>query len=84
MIDHVIEALNLDARRDSEKWTPAEETLIIKNGEGSEVEGNFNYASVVGMLLYLSSHTCLDITYEVNCCSQYIGKPKLSQEKAFK
>ncbi len=46
--------------------------------------GNFNYSSVVGMLLYLAGHTCPDITYAVNCSARYMFCPKLVYKQALK
>jgi len=40
------------------------------------------YSSVMGMLLYLSRHTCPDITFAVNCCARYMFCPKHSHELA--
>ena len=42
------------------------------------------YSSVMGMLLYLSRHTCPDITFAVNCCARYMFCPKHSHELALK
>ena len=44
----------------------------------------FNYASVVGMLLYLAGHSRPDIAYAVNCAARYMFCPKLSHEQAVK
>ncbi len=36
------------------------------------------------MLLYLSGHTCPDITFAVNCCARYMFCPKHLHELALK
>ncbi len=46
--------------------------------------GNLNYSSVVGMLLYLAGHICPAITYSVNCAARYILCPKLVHKLALK
>ena len=84
LIDRVLVALGLDHGNVAGKWTPAEGTPLVKDVEGAPAEGQFNYASVVGMLLYLSGNTRPDITYAVNCCARYMANPRLSHEKALK
>jgi hypothetical protein len=49
---------------------------MVKYDNGELASGAFSYSSVVGMLLYLSGHTCPDITFAVNCCSCYMFCPK--------
>ena len=61
----VIEAMGLDIITTNDKWTPAEATPLVKDEDGQPAHGDFNYASVVGMLLYLSGHTVLQGTCSV-------------------
>jgi hypothetical protein len=84
LIDRVIEALGLDSKHSTCKWTPAEGTPLTKDEDGEPAEGSFSFASVVGMLLYLAGHSRPDIAYAVNCCARYMFNPKLSHEKAVK
>ncbi len=65
----LIEALGLDNGIVKEKYTPSESKPLVKNINGEAASGAFSYSSVVGMLLYLSQHTRLDITFAVNCCA---------------
>ncbi len=58
----MIEALGLDDGYAKGKYTPAEAKPLVKDEDGEAVNGGFSYASVVGMLLYLSGHTRPDIT----------------------
>jgi len=44
----------------------------------------FDYASVVGMLLYLSNHTRPDITFAVSQVARFTHAPKLSHVSAIK
>ncbi len=66
----IIEAMGLDVGTVAPKWTPAEAAPL---------------GSVVGMLLYLSGHTCPNIyAYAVNCAPWYMFCPKKSHEEALK
>jgi len=84
LTDRIIEALDLDSKLSTSKWTPAEHAPLTKDVEREPPQGSFSYSSVVGMLLYLSGHTRPDIVYAVNCCARYMFNPKLSHKKALK
>ena len=84
LIERVLEALGLDAGNEHGKATPAEIKPLVRDSEGEAASGSFNYASVVGMLLYLSGHSRPDIAYAVNCCARYMFAPKAIHEKALK
>ena len=84
LIKRVIEALGLDDGYAKGKYTPAEAKPLVKYEDGEAANEGFSYASVVGMLLYLSGHTRPDITYAVNCCARYMFAPKHSHEMALK
>ncbi len=78
----MIKALGLDNGLNKEKYTPSEFKPLVKNLNGEAASGAFSYSSVVGMLLYLSGHTCPDITFAVNCCAQYMFCPNHLHELA--
>ncbi len=80
----IIEAIGLDVGTVTPKWTPAEAAPLVKDAEGAQRTGAFSYSSVVGMLLYLSGHTCPDIAYAVNCAARYMFFPKKSHEEKLK
>ncbi len=80
----IIEALGLDVGTVTPKWMPAEAAPLVKNSEGAPATGAFSYSSVVGMLLYISGHTCPDIAYAVDCAARYMFCSKKSQEEALK
>ena len=84
LIDRVIEAIGLDVKFATKKMTPATGVPLIKDEDGEPMDGDFNYASVVGMLLYLSGHTRPDIAYAVNCCARYMFSPRKRHEIALK
>ncbi len=58
------------------------ESLHLPKGNLLPKAGNFNFSSVVGMLLCLAEHTCSDITHAVNCAARYM--PKLVHKHALK
>ena len=84
LIDRIIEALGLDIGTVNGKATPSEGRPLVKDHNGEPATGNFNYSSVVGMLLYLSGHTRPDIAYAVNCAARYMFCPKKSHEEGLK
>ena len=84
LIGRILEAMGLDSKLATNKWTPAEHKPLVKDEEGEGPQGTFSYSSVVGMLLYLAGHTRPDISYAVNCCARYMFNPRLSHEKALK
>jgi hypothetical protein len=69
LIKQVIKALGLDDGYAKGKYTPSESKPLVKDINGNSPSGAFSYSSIVGMLLYLSGHTCLNITFAVNCCA---------------
>ena len=84
LIDRIIAALGLDVGTINGKATPAEAKPLTKDEDGEAAQGSFNYASVVGMLLYLYGHTRPDIAYAINCAARFMFNPKLSHELALK
>ena len=84
LIYRVLEALGLDVGTVNGKATPALHAPLTKDEKGPEASGEFNYASVVGMLLYLSGHSRPDIAYAVNCTARYMFCPRRSHEEALK
>lgn len=51
----MIEALGLQDA--TNKFTPAEGTPLVRDTDGEAFPETFNYASVIGMLLYLAGHS---------------------------
>ena len=80
----IIEALGLDMDLSNAKSTPAERKPLIKDENGPLQQDTFNYASVVGMLLYLSGHTRPDLTYSVSQVARFMFAPKHLHEVAIK
>ena len=84
LIERCIEAVGLDDGNATVKWTPCSSKPLIRDDDGEPARGDFNYASVVGMLMYLAGHTRPDIAYAVNCCARYMFNPRRSHEEAVK
>ena len=82
LIDRIITTLGLEDA--NPKHTPALIMPLAKDENGEEAEGSFNYASVVGMLLYLQGNTRPDISFAVNQCARFSANPKKSHEVALK
>ncbi|KAL7460189.1 hypothetical protein ACHAXS_000653 [Conticribra weissflogii] len=84
LIKQVLEILCLNVGTANGKFTPAKGKPPAKHAHGGSVSSNFNYSSVVGMLLYLAGHTCPDITHAVICAARYMFYPKLVHKHALK
>ena len=46
LTDRIIEALGLDSKLSTSKWTPAEHAPLTKDVEGEPPQGSFSYSSV--------------------------------------
>jgi hypothetical protein len=68
----------------SPKSTPSGTQPLGTDANGRPCECAWNYASVVGMLLYLSSNSRPDIQFAVHQCARFTHDPKASHEEAIK
>ena len=84
LVDLVIEAIGLDVGTVNGKSTPDEAKPLIKDTDGEVAHGYFSYSSVVGIMLYHSGHSRLDIAYAVNCAACYMFCQRHSHELALK
>ena len=66
LVDQIIESLGLEGGNG--KRTPAEIGALPADKEGEQCNESFNYASVVGMLSYLSGHTRPELEFAVHQC----------------
>lgn len=82
LIKRIIEALGLELDLSNAKRTPAERRPLVRDLEGDPPQESFNYASVVGMLLYLAGHTRPDLTTSVSQVARFMFAPKRSHELA--
>jgi hypothetical protein len=64
----IIDALGLDSKHFTAVATPAEKAALGKDIDGPPASGQVNYASVIGMLLYLG-HSCPNIAFATHQCA---------------
>ena len=82
LIERVLTTLGLMAGRP--KDTPAEYGALAENQDGDPCNENWNYASVVGMLMYLASNSRPDISFAVHQCTRFTHSPRHTHEVALK
>eukprot|EP00957_Ditylum_brightwellii_P073693 5600475-Ditylum_brightwellii.AAC.1 len=63
-IDRIIVALGL--QNADPVCVPAPKAALGQDKDGTPFEGDFNYASVIGMMMYVSNNTCPDIAFAIN------------------
>jgi hypothetical protein len=78
----IVEALGLCSTNSTAISTPAEAAPLPKDVDGAPSSGNFNYAAVIGMMLYLSGHSRPDIAFAVHQCARYTFNPTRRHEIA--
>ena len=66
------------------KSTPANVAPLGTDAQGKPFDEKWEYASVMGMLLYLSSNTRIDIQFAVHQCARFTHVPKASHAEAIK
>jgi hypothetical protein len=74
-------ALGLDSKYSTPVDTPAEAAALGRDIDGKDTSGRINYASVVGMLLYLG-HSWPNISFATHQCAHYTHSLKQSHEAA--
>lgn len=84
LIRKIIETIGLSLSESTPKGTPAERKPLVKDLDGEPPQESFNYASVVGMLLYLSGHTRPDLAYSVSQVARFMFNNRRSHELALK
>ena len=66
------------------KRTPASAVTLGSNPRGEACCEDWDYASVVGMLMYLSSNSRPDIQFAVHQCARFTYAPRRNHEEAVK
>ena len=66
------------------KQTPAMIMPLGTDAEGKVFQEDWNYASVIGMLLYLCSNSRPDIQFAVHQCARFTHCPRNSHAEAIK
>lgn len=64
--------------------TPPDMLPLPKDSNGTPAFGAFNYAAIIGMLLYLSSHSCPNNEFAVHQCACYTFATTALYEYALK
>ena len=82
LIQKIIEATGMEDCNTSP--TPTTVEALGSNEEGKHMTDSWNYRSVIGMMLYLSSNTRPDISYAVSQVARFSHCPKQSHAEAVK
>jgi hypothetical protein len=82
LIQKIIEATGMQEANG--KSTPADPKTLGKDPDGKPFNEQWSYASVVGMLLYLSGNSRPDIAFAVNQAARFTHDPKDSHAIAVK
>ena len=65
-------------------WVPASPTALGIDPDGEPMDEEWSYPSIIGMLLYLLTNTCPDITFAVSQVARFNHSPKKSHVTAVK
>ena len=82
-MDRIIKALGLESTSNAAA-TPAEKTSLGVDDDGPPCQESFNYASVIGMLMYLSNTSRPDLAFAVHQCARFTHNPRRSHKMALK
>ena len=66
----------VDMMDSNRKATPSGVTPLGSDGNGDPATESWGYASVIGMLLYLSSNSCPEIQFAVHQCARFTHNPR--------
>ena len=82
LIKKIVEATNM--LKCSPNWLPASPTGLGSDPNGLPMRETWSYASMFGMLLYLTTNTCPDIAFAVSQVARFNHAPKQSHAAAVK
>ena len=82
LIQKVIKAAHMEDCNPN--WTPASSQALGIDPDGAVMHEEWNYRSIVGMLLYLSTNTRPDIAFAVSQVARFSHNPKDSHATAIK
>ena len=84
LIDRILAVLGLDKDNTHIRMEPASPTPIGKEEDSAPRKENWSYASVIGMLLYLSSNSRPDIAFAVHQAAKFSHCARLPHKIAIK
>ena len=82
LIERCIEAVKMVDANSAK--TPAQTTPLGQDLNGDPFKETWEYASVVGMLMYLANNTRPDIAYATHQCARFTHRPRASHALAVK
>jgi len=82
LISKVLKAAGMDECNPNS--TPSTLDPLGPDKEGQPMDESWEYASIVGMLMYLANNTRPDIAHAVHACARYTHQPKKSHATAIK
>jgi transposase InsO family protein len=65
-------------------WTPASTTPLGSDPDGEAMDETWNYRSIIGMLLYLTTNTRPDLAFAVSQAARFSHNPKKSHATGIK
>ena len=65
-------------------WNPCSQLCLGSDPTGEAYTGPWSYASIVGMLIYLTTNTRPDISFAVSQVARFTSSPKVSHASAVK
>lgn len=74
----------MELENSTPKAIPAETNPTGTDKEGQSCQEKWSYASVVEMMMYLTSNLRPDIAFAVHQCARFTHNPKALHEKALK
>ena len=80
LIDRILSVM--DMQDCNHKFTPTDKISVGKDVDGDPCMEEYEYCSVVGMMLYLAGSTRPDIAFAVHQCAIFSHNPKRSHEIA--
>ena len=84
LIDSIIQDLHLQPGSNSKSTPSVTSTLLHKDTDGSDMQPEFHYRSVIGKLNFLEKSTRPDISVSVHQCARFSEAPKKSHAEAVK
>ena len=66
------------------RGSPTKVTPLRTNANGPHRKDQWNYAYVIGILMYLSSNSYPDIKFAIYKCAWFIDLPQASRKEAIK